>query len=61
MDGPPLLLQQGLRPYVDYPYFHMPDLVYIYAGLLWLLPYKLLLARVVSVTCASATAFALFR
>jgi hypothetical protein len=59
--APPLLLWRGLRPYVDYPYFHMPYLVYVYAALLWLAPYKLLLARTLSVVCATATAAVLFR
>lgn len=56
-----LLLRQGLRPYIDYAYFHMPYLVYIYAGVLWMAPYQLLLARIVSVICATATAVVLFR
>jgi hypothetical protein len=56
-----LLLREGLRPYVDYPYFHLPYLACIYAGVLWLSPDLLLVARIVSVACATATAFLLFR
>lgn len=50
---PLLLLQQGQTPYADYPYFHMPTLVYLYAGLMAWLPYPLLVARVVSVLCGT--------
>jgi hypothetical protein len=59
--APPLLLNQdGLLPYRDYPYFHMPNLVFLYAVVLQWLPYKLLAARTVSVLCGTATVMLLF-
>jgi hypothetical protein len=57
---PLLLLQQGVHPYADYPYFHMPVLVYVYAGLFRFSPYPLLTARLLSVVCATATVLLLF-
>ena len=49
-----LLTQGGLLPYRDYPYFHMPNQVYLYAALTWWTPYKLLVARIVQVLCGTA-------
>ncbi|MDX2118006.1 MAG: hypothetical protein SFY96_07485 [Planctomycetota bacterium] len=43
-----LLVQEGLRPYVDYPLFHTPLLVYIYAGVIQLSDNALLATRVFS-------------
>jgi len=43
-----LLVQEGLRPYVDYPLFHTPLLVYIYAGVIQLADNALLATRVFS-------------
>jgi hypothetical protein len=57
---PALLVHQGVVPYSDYPYFHMPTLVYVYAGLTGWIPYKLLAARLVSVACGTATVMLLF-
>ena len=57
---PLLLLQEGARPYADYPYFHMPGLVYVYAGLFRCSPYPLLTARFLSVVCGMATVLLLF-
>ena len=57
---PALLVQWHLRPYVDYPYFHMPDLVLIYAGLTGWTSWKLLAARTISAVCGSATIALLF-
>jgi 4-amino-4-deoxy-L-arabinose transferase-like glycosyltransferase len=57
---PALLLQQGALPYQDYPYFHMPCLVYLYAALIGWAPYKLLAARTVSALCGTATILLLF-
>jgi 4-amino-4-deoxy-L-arabinose transferase-like glycosyltransferase len=57
---PALLVQQGVLPYVDYPYDHMPTLVYLYAALTGWAPYKLLAARTVSALCGSATILLLF-
>src|SRR5580704_8794792 len=52
---PALLVQDHLLPYVDYPYFHMPNLVFIYAGLTGWTSYKLLAARVVMTLCGTGT------
>ncbi len=45
------LANDGLLPYQDYPYFHMPLLVYIHGALSAILPHKLLAARALSVLC----------
>lgn len=59
--APPLLLRHfGLLPYRDYPYFHMPNLVGIYALLAGLSRCPLLAARLVSVFCGTATVLVLF-
>ncbi len=54
--APPLLLaHQGLLPYRDYPYFHMPNLVGLYAALFGLTAWPLLAARTLSVLCGTAS------
>ena len=59
--APPLLLdQEGYLPYRDYPYFHMPGLVFLYAAVLPWFSCKLLAARTVSVLCGTATVALLF-
>lgn len=59
--APPTLLTQDERlPYRDYPYFHMPNLPFLYAGLIGWSPYKLLAARTVSVVCGTALVMLLF-
>lgn len=55
-----LLTEQGMEPYEDYPYFHMPLLVYFYAFILKWVPFKLLTTRTVSVCCGFLTALLLF-
>jgi hypothetical protein len=57
---PALLVQDHKLPYVDYPYFHMPDLVVIYAALTGWTSWKLLAARAISALCGSATIALLF-
>jgi hypothetical protein len=57
---PALLVQGGYLPYVDYPYFHMPCLIYVYAALTGWAPCKLLAARAVSALCGTATIALLF-
>ncbi len=44
-----LLAQRGLFPYVDYPYFHMPYLAFLYGGVFLFTDHLLLGARAVSV------------
>ena len=48
-----LFSSKGLLPYLDYPYFHMPNLIFIYAGLFKVFGYPLLVARSVSALCAA--------
>lgn len=51
-----LLLDEGLLPYRDYPYFHTPYLVFVYALLFSVTgSYNLLAARLFSAVCASAS------
>jgi hypothetical protein len=57
---PLLLLQQNVHPYADYPYFHMPGLVCVYAVLFRYAPYPLLTARLFSVLCGTATVLLMF-
>jgi len=57
---PALLAQFHLRPYIDYPYFHMPDLVLIYAGLTGWTSWKLLAARTISAIAGTTTIALLF-
>ncbi len=47
-----LLEDEGLLPYRDYPYFHMPNLVFIYALIYQVTDFTLLGARFFSVLCA---------
>ena len=49
-----LLARQGLLPYRDYPYFHVPNLVFVYAGLFRCSKYLLLTSRLFSVLCSLA-------
>ncbi len=57
---PALLAAHGLLPYLDYPYFHMPDLVFVVAALTGWTSWKLLAARTISAACGTATVAALF-
>jgi hypothetical protein len=47
-----LLKDEGLLPYRDYPYFHMPNLAFIYALIYQVTDFTLLGARSFSVLCA---------
>lgn len=57
---PALLVQEGLLPYADYPYFHMPTLIYAQGVLLACCSWPLLAARTLSVACGTATVLLLF-
>lgn len=46
-----LMAKAGLLPYRDFPYFHVPGLSLLYAGLFQLTPRLLLTARLFSVGC----------
>lgn len=55
-----LVAMQGLQPYQDFPYFHTPNLVYLYALLFRLSDYPLLAARFVVGGCTLTMAGTLF-
>ena len=56
-----LLLDEGLLPYRDYPYFHTPYLIFVYALLFSLTgSYNLLVARLFSAVCATASVMLVF-
>jgi 4-amino-4-deoxy-L-arabinose transferase-like glycosyltransferase len=56
-----LLLDEGILPYRDYPYFHTPYLVFIYALLFAVAgDFNLLAARLFSVFCATASVMLVF-
>jgi hypothetical protein len=55
-----VLARQGLLPYRDYPYFHVPNLVFVYALIDRLTNHLLLGARLLSVSCAMAVAVMVF-
>jgi hypothetical protein len=56
-----LLLDEGLLPYRDYPYFHTPYLVFVYALLFALTGnYNLLAALIFSAVCATASVLLVF-
>jgi hypothetical protein len=48
-----LLARGGLFPYLDYPYFHLPNLVFVYAVLFSTNDFLLLTARCFNVACAA--------
>jgi 4-amino-4-deoxy-L-arabinose transferase-like glycosyltransferase len=55
-----LLLRDGLLPYVDYPYFHVPNLAFIYAALFAGSDHLLLAARSFNVICGWLTVILVF-
>ncbi|MBN3040296.1 MAG: hypothetical protein JW867_04145, partial [Candidatus Omnitrophica bacterium] len=55
-----LFADNSLLPYIDYPYFHMPYLVFIYALLFKLSASPLIAARLFSVLCNLATLMLIF-
>ncbi len=50
-----LLARNGLLPYIDYPYFHVPNLVFLYAAIDLFAPSPFLAARVLSLAFALVT------
>lgn len=50
-----LLARQGLLPYRDYPYFHLPNQVFVFAALDRISSRLLLSARLFNVTCSTCT------
>ena len=51
---------QGLLPYRDYAYFHLPNLVFVYGLVFRLTEYKLLAARLLSALCITGIAGLLY-
>jgi len=58
--GGVLLADHLLLPYRDYPYFHMPNLTFLYAALFAGTDYHLLAARLFSTLCAWLTVGVVF-
>jgi 4-amino-4-deoxy-L-arabinose transferase-like glycosyltransferase len=50
----------GLLPYVDFPYFHMPNLIYGYAPLFLFFSHPFLMARFLTALCGVAIAILVF-
>jgi hypothetical protein len=48
-----LLSSKSLLPYIDYPYFHVPNLVFVYAGLFRIFGHPFFIARSFSAVCAA--------
>ena len=57
---PVLLLRDGLLPYRDYPCFHMPNLVLVYAAIFATTPRLLLAARCFNAFCAALLLLLIF-
>ena len=55
-----LLLRAGLLPYRDYPLFHMPDLVFIFAAIFATTSHLLLAARCFNTLCAALLLLSVF-
>ncbi|MBN2547552.1 MAG: glycosyltransferase family 39 protein [Anaerolineales bacterium] len=55
-----LLADQGLLPYRDFPYSHLPNLVFVYALIFKITDRLLLGARIFSVICANLMLLSLF-
>lgn len=54
-----MVAQYGCHPYQDFAYFHMPNLVYLYAPF-FLLPYSFMLARLFVAICAIGICLMIF-
>ncbi|HEY2990447.1 MAG TPA: glycosyltransferase family 39 protein [Candidatus Binatia bacterium] len=55
-----LAAEHNLHPYQDFPYFHMPNLVYIHAAFFRFSDYPFLCARLFSAFCAIGIALTIF-
>src|SRR5574342_634021 len=60
MAGAYLVAEHSLHPYQDFPYFHMPNLVYLYSLFFLFTDYPFLCARLFSALCAIGIALAIF-
>jgi hypothetical protein len=54
-----MVAQYGLHPYQDFAYFHMPNLVYLYAPFFFI-PYPFMVARLFGVICALGICLTIF-
>ena len=59
--APAAVLIEGAQPYRDFPLFHLPNLVFLYAALFRVFDHPFLTARCFSVFCAFVTAALIFR
>jgi hypothetical protein len=57
---PALLLRDGLLPYRDYAYFHMPNLIFVFAPLFAGTSHLFLAARTFNTSCAALLLLTLF-
>lgn len=57
---PALLLQSDLLPYRDYPCFHTPNLIFVFAALFAATPHFLLATRCFNASCAALLLLLLF-
>ncbi|MGH7767106.1 MAG: glycosyltransferase family 39 protein, partial [Candidatus Binatia bacterium] len=55
-----LVAEHNLHPYQDFPYFHMPNLVYVYAFFFQLTDYPFLWARLFTAVCAMGISLVTF-
>jgi hypothetical protein len=53
--GGALLAREGILPYLDYPYFHLPNMTFLYALVFSISPYLLLSARLLSTFASVGT------
>ena len=53
--GGALLAREGILPYLDYPYFHLPNLTFLYGLVFLISPYLLLSARLLSTVASVGT------
>ncbi|MBA2432923.1 MAG: hypothetical protein H0V56_12555 [Chthoniobacterales bacterium] len=56
-----LFAREGLLPYLDYPYFHLPNLVFVYAALFTTNDFLLLTARSFNIVCAWVLLLLIYR
>ena len=56
-----MVAERGLHPYRDFPYFHMPNMVYLYAPFFLLTEYPLLAARLFVGLCGMGICLVLFQ
>lgn len=55
-----LLLRNHLLPYRDYPYFHLPNLTFLYAGVIFVLGHPFFSARLINAIAGTLTVLLIF-